>query len=104
MKLRTPFDNIVYTVMHDVSAIDAELLDLAVMGVKRYSRALQCPMGAFFNPGDDPARVSDVTYHKLFETCLAGFIRRHVLAVHQFCVTAHTQEARREQVDFYLEG
>jgi predicted ATPase len=74
---RTTMDNLAYTLMHDVAAIDAELLKTAVAGLQRYTHIVYCPVGAFCNPGTDPARVKDPTYHKLYDIVIKALLDKY---------------------------
>lgn len=74
---RTTLDNIVYTMFHDVHAIDAELLDAAVQGLRRYTHIIYCPVASFCNPGDDPHRVKDPTYHDLYDIVIKAMLDRY---------------------------
>lgn len=74
---RTPLDNLAYTLMHDVKAIDAPLLKTAVLGLSRYTHIFYCPVGIFCNPGDDPARVKDQTYHELYDLVVKAMLIKY---------------------------
>lgn len=99
---RTPLDNLTYAIMHDVRAIDAELLALGAKGCRRYTHVIQCPMRSFHRSGDDPARVHDPTYHELFEMVLEGMLRRHVREIRRYELDCTQLETRREEVRMYL--
>jgi len=71
---RTTLDNIAYTVMHDVHAIDQELLDAAIDGFCRYEYVIFCPMSAFWSIGDDPVRVVSRVYHRIYEAVVDGLV------------------------------
>jgi nicotinamide riboside kinase len=99
---RTPLDNITYTIMHDVGAIDAALLSRAVSATRRYTLIIRCTMETFFAPGDDPARVLDPTYHVLFETVLEGLLARH--ARHVYTIESSALAARKYEVMMTVVG
>ena len=67
---RTPLDNLVYCSMHGAAAtVD---FDAHIAALKRYDLVFHCPMRSFFNVGTDPVRVSETTYHRIFEIFLYG--------------------------------
>ena len=67
---RTTFDNLSYTVLHDVHCIDQKMLDGAISGLSRYTHIVYCPVRAFCNPGSDPNRVKEMIYHVLYDAIL----------------------------------
>ncbi len=71
---RTTMDNVAYTMLHDVYSVDAKTLELAIQGLARYTHIFYCPMDVFCNPGDDAARVKDMTYQRLYDACLCGLL------------------------------
>ena len=75
---RTTFDNLTYTCLHDIKAVSEAMLSSAEIAMKRYTHVFFCPISAVFNPGGDPARVQDRTYHVVYETLLKGFMQRAV--------------------------
>lgn len=101
---RTTLDNIAYTMLHDVRAIDAELLRTAVEGLGHYTHVLYCPVEAFCNPGDDAARVKDMTYHELYDVVIKGMIERY-LPVSVAVRRLHTDdlEERKRSVEKFLQ-
>lgn len=74
---RTTLDNLAYTMLHDVYAVDASLLQQIVEGLNRYTHIIYCPVNVFCNPGGDPNRVADMTYHELYDTVLKGLLLRY---------------------------
>lgn len=93
---RTTIDNMIYSMLHGAverggAELLAEALDIssdspprdytlryvrrALQGFRRYTHIFFCPMICFFNPGSDPARVSDPDYHRLFEELLVQNLR-----------------------------
>lgn len=75
---RTPFDNLVYTMLHDVRTVTDEYFKETVRGVYRYTHIIYCPVSAFCDPGDDAARVKDLTYHRVYDYALWGMLDRLV--------------------------
>jgi predicted ATPase len=75
---RTTLDNLAYTVFHDISTIDAGLLEQVVGGMQRYTHVIYCPVDIFCNPAGDPNRVADMTYHKLYDTMIEALVQRHM--------------------------
>lgn len=74
---RTTLDNIAYTMLHDVHAVDDELLADAVSGYQRYTHVIYCPFRTFFNASGDPNRVKEKVYHELFDVVIEGLITRY---------------------------
>lgn len=73
---RTTLDELVYTLMHDVKSVTPEYLESATKHLARYSLIVICPVDVFCKVGDDPARVPDLTYQRLFDVCLEGVLDR----------------------------
>lgn len=71
---RTTIDNLAYTAMHGVETIDKSFLDSVFESMKRYQCIVYCPVRAFCDPGGDPARVQDMTYHRLFDATIYGLL------------------------------
>lgn len=71
---RTTFDNIAYTILHDVHAIDESLMAAAFEGFLKYDKVIFCPMRAFWALGDDPARMKSKVYHELYEAVVCGLV------------------------------
>jgi len=82
---RTTLDNLAYTMVHDIYAIDRELLQSIVEGMKRYTHIVYCPISAFCNPAGDASRVGggtygavgDDTYHVLFDLIIKGLLIKY---------------------------
>lgn len=71
---RTVVDNLAYTGLHAVDAVDELLLSEVRRGMARYTHIFVCPMSSFFDLGGDPARVQDVAYHRMYEGFLLGLM------------------------------
>lgn len=96
---RTTLDNLAYTMLHDVKSIDEELLDSIVAGLDRYTHIIYCPVDVFCAPGEDTARVKDMTYHKLYDIVLKALVDKyHRPPTRLHTVAADTIESRREWV------
>jgi len=92
---RTTMDNIAYTALHDVHSVDAALMAEATDGMDRYTMVVMCPMRGFFDPGTDPARVKDRTYHELFEAMVFGLLRTHSMVSRHHTLECTTVRARQ---------
>ena len=92
---RTTMDNIAYTALHDVHAVDADLMADAVAGSCRYSIIIMCSLRTFFDPGNDPARVKERTYHELFEALVFGLLREHTMVSRHYMVENTKLDARK---------
>ncbi len=75
---RTPLDNLLYTCMHDVSAVDEEMIETVRAGIARYTHIIYCPVGAFCNVGEDAARVKSMAYHRVYDMALVGFMLKYL--------------------------
>jgi hypothetical protein len=73
---RTPLDNLAYTMLHDVKAVDEKFLQNAYEGTGLYTHILYCPVDVFIDVANDPARVADLTYHRLFDATIHGLLRQ----------------------------
>ncbi len=69
---RTSFDELVYTVLHDVKAVDERFLDRVLSHMQRYTHIVYCPVSVFCNVSDDLIRVQDATYQRVFDLTLVG--------------------------------
>lgn len=95
---RTTLDNLAYTMLHDVHAVDAALLDQVVAGLTRYTHVIYCPSKVFCNPAGDPARVPDLTYHHLYDAALRGLLLRYLPNVPLWTMSTSDAESRRARV------
>lgn len=93
---RTTLDNLVYTMMHDVHAIDRSLFESVIEGLGRYTHIVFCPMVIFFDLGGDPNRVADHTYHELYDEVVRALLRRYMpYHVHLATLRKHDLDARK---------
>lgn len=97
---RTTLDNLVYTMLHDVRSIDAQLLGSMVEGMKRYTLIVVCPVDVHCKLGTDTARIADLTYQQLFDAALEGVLDRWaptapILWLHHEGVEVRKQVLRR---------
>jgi AAA domain len=101
---RTTLDNLAYTVFHDISTVDAGLLEQIIGGMQRYTHVIFCPVNVFCNPAGDPSRVADMTYHQLYDTMIEALVQRHLpkAGVLYGRVTVAGHEARRAWLKDFL--
>ena len=94
---RTTLDNLAYSTLHDVHAIDADLFAQATAGARRYTHVAYCPVRVFCETNGDPARIAEATYHKLYDTLLEGLLSRHLVPWNQSFIIMNdrTVEERR---------
>lgn len=71
---RTTIDNLCYTVLHDISAINQDLLNQVQAGMDRYTHVVFFPVESFCNTGGDAHRVQERTYHDIYEIVLSGLL------------------------------
>jgi molybdopterin-guanine dinucleotide biosynthesis protein len=91
---RTPLDNLIYTMFHDVYGLDEEYLKKIRMGMERYTHLIYCPVHTFCSLGKDPARVQEMTYHKLYDYTMQGVLANFPRPA-MLTLTKSTMEARR---------
>lgn len=73
---RTTLDNLAYSLLHGAAGVSSEYLELACRGLRRYEYVVYCPVSVFIDTHDDPARMSDMTYHLLYDATLWGLLQR----------------------------
>jgi len=74
---RTTVDNLAYSMLHDAMKVDTELFDLSCQGMSRYQTIIHCPVSVYINlEDDDPTRLRDITYHRMFDAALWGLLQR----------------------------
>lgn len=83
---RTVIDNMAYAMLHCIEAVDEQVLADVRHAVKRYTHVAYCPVDVFCNTAGDPARVSEMAYHYVYDAALFGLLvktirgpRLHVL-------------------------
>jgi hypothetical protein len=76
---RTYLDNLAYTAMHSrETAAEPMFREVVIQAMQIYTHIVFCPVRAFHNLADDPARVSELTYHHEYECILMEMLGRHV--------------------------
>jgi hypothetical protein len=102
---RTTLDNLVYTMFHDIHTIDEELLQAVIAGLKRYTHIVFCPVDVFCNPDGDPNRVSDMTYHLLYDTTIKALLDKYRPSeVPLTQIYAMGLRGRKERVGRFIQG
>lgn len=75
---RSYLDNLAYTCLHAPTlAKDTKFMSQVFDAMGRYTHLVFCPLGAFQDIGDDPARVSDAAYHRKYEDHLVKLLQGH---------------------------
>lgn len=72
---RTTFDNLAYSMLHGCDSVDDAQFQEACAGMSRYDFVVYCPARTFISVGDDPDRVKDLTYHRLYDAALWGLLQ-----------------------------
>lgn len=73
---RSYLDNLSYTFMHAKPlAMEPEFVGRAFDAMAVYTHLVFCPLGAFQDTGDDPARVHDAKYHRTYEDYLVKLMQ-----------------------------
>jgi len=93
---RTTLDNLTYTALHDVHAIDAATLNTAGKGCERYTHIIVCCIESFFDTAGDPARIADAAYHTIYETLLISFLERGRFATVRGLEFSSLEERKQE--------
>jgi hypothetical protein len=72
---RTHLDNLVYSIMHDcLGTVSYDFMKSCIDQCGKYDLIVFCKMERFHHLGEDPLRVKDVGYHKVYETILSGLL------------------------------
>jgi predicted ATPase len=102
---RTTLDNLAYTTMHAASDVDSETLNQVLKGMRRYTHVIYCPSEVFLNVAGDPNRVSDMTYHTLYDALLFGLLLKYMdehTTVHWLELKVEGKEERRKWVEAFI--
>jgi hypothetical protein len=94
---RTTLDNIAYTMLHDIYAVDADLIRQAVSGLSRYTHVIYCPVSVFCNPAGDTNRVQDLTYHELYDVLVQGLVTRYLPREVEFITLSISDNDQRQK-------
>jgi len=110
---RTTLDNLVYTMFHDIYAIDHEVFQAAKKGLARYTHIIYCPVEVFCKTGTDGNRVGggeygtvgDNTYHELFDTVIKAMLAKHcpTIAIRALNLRVKGLDERKAEVGGFLE-
>jgi hypothetical protein len=95
---RTSLDNVAYTALHSVDAVDDSMLGDAIAGTQAYTLIVMCPLSGFWCTDEDVARLKGRTYHELFEAMAFGLIRQHVSDLDRHVLVCKTVNARRIEI------
>jgi hypothetical protein len=99
---RTTFDNLAYTILHDIGAVNQEFLSSTLEGLDRYTLVVVCPVQVFCKLGDDPHRVADPTYHDLYDTLLQALIQRYAPNLPTKILQSDQLERRKKELELRL--
>lgn len=70
---RTHIDNLVYSIMHDCQGtVNYEFMEACIEQTSKYDLVIFCSVDRFHHVGNDPVRVKDVSYHRVYEKILYG--------------------------------
>lgn len=72
---RTHLDQLAYVSLHDIGTVDAALWRAHINACARYTHIFYCPVATFCQPAGDPARIQDLTYHRVYDTLLKGLLQ-----------------------------
>ena len=86
---RTPLDDCAYAILHCREVIDDAFLDRAIAHTATYDAVFFCPIRAGQWLAEDPARVSESAYHRIFEALVVGLSEQWLTG------TAATSKHRR---------
>ena len=102
---RSHIDNTVYTMMHDIKVLTDEFLDSNMKALSRYTHFIYCPVSVFCDLDDDPVRVKNTAYHKVYDVALQGFIKTYVTVAggpYFMALNDRTLEDRKVSVEAML--
>ncbi len=99
---RTSCDNLTYLALHDVYSISSDMLKAHFDHMRRYTHVIFTPMAFLYQPGHDHQRMHHMTYQKVYETLLQGFLEDSLRGQY-FMVTKSTFEDRTAQIAEFLE-
>lgn len=71
---RSTVDDFVYCALHDRTAMDEDYIKRAKRWLAEYDIIFFTPISTFHNLAGDPARLSDMVYHVLFEDLAKGLL------------------------------
>ncbi len=102
---RTTLDNLVYTMMHDVYAIDKTLINSVIQGLGRYTHIVFCPVESFCDLDGDGNRVGNMIYHEMYDEVMRAFLRKYVPhTVHVAILRKQELADRKEWLERLLGG
>lgn len=79
---RTTADNLAYTILHGSPYSWISYAEEAINHLSRYDLVFFFPLESFYCHGDDPARMADLEYHRVYERVLSQLLScRHVIHV-----------------------
>jgi GTPase SAR1 family protein len=96
---RTHFDNLTYTSIHAPELASDKVFRAAVLDAMTvYTHIVFCPINAFHNLANDPARVTGAEYHHRYETILVDMLLRYMTAAPILWLNTSIQHDRVLQV------
>lgn len=98
---RTPLDNLLYTMLHDVSVVNEEMIAVVQRGLLRYTHVIYCPVEAFCHVGEDAARVKSMAYQEVYDAALVGLLDRYMEMPFRTIHQANL-ELRKQMVDLWV--
>ncbi len=101
---RTPLDNLLYTMLHDITAVDEEMVELVRRGLSRYTCIVYCPVRVFCRVGEDTARVKSPAYQAVFDAALVGLIATYAEPENVLTLASDDLEERVDMVRAYIGG
>lgn len=101
---RTTCDQLLYAMLHDVKSIDVETIRLVRQGMARYTHVVYCPVARFRSKEVDPARVSNESYHEIYDAALVGLLKTYTAFSKLWDLQSSDLEQRQEDVVSFIEG
>lgn len=75
---RTTVDNLAYMALHDVANVTDEMLASVSAGMRLYTHVIYCPVSSFCQVGNDPVRVKEMAYHRVYDALLNGLLSKYL--------------------------
>ena len=73
---RTTFDNLAYSMLHGCHNVDDALFAIVGAGMERYQYVVYCPAAVFIEVGNDPDRLKNMTYQRLYDATVWGLLQK----------------------------
>lgn len=101
---RSTCDQLLYWMLHDVRSVGDASLDLVKVGMLRYTHVAYCPVDRFRSREADAARVTDETYHAVYDAALIGLLAKYTETSRLWELKSGDLEERKDEVLAMIKG